>query len=119
MICITGEKRKGRIEISKRSTIFYSYLLSIINYSLSSLFSISIYSLSISIIYLYLLSISIYTYLYSITNIIHYALDRIFMHMIQVTIQLFWDDFSLLSIHLLPLSTYPHAGLLLTHARER
>nr|DAW01332.1 MAG TPA: hypothetical protein [Caudoviricetes sp.] len=118
MTCVTGEKGKGRIEFSKRSTIFYSYLLSIINYSLSSLFSISIYSLSISIIYHYLLSISIYIYLYSITNIIHYALNRIFMHMIQITNHLFWDDFSLLSIHPLPRFPYPHACLLLTHAQS-
>lgn len=39
--------------------------------------------------------------------------------MIQITFQLFWDDFSLLSILLLPYLPYPHARFLLTDARER
>lgn len=39
--------------------------------------------------------------------------------MTQITFHLFWDEFSLLSILLLPRFPYPHAGLLLTHARER
>lgn len=38
------------------------------------------------------------------------------MHMIQITNQLFWDDFSLLSILPNPSFSYPHACLLLTHA---
>ena len=38
------------------------------------------------------------------------------MHMTQTTNQLFWDDFSLLSILPNPSFSYPHACLLLTHA---
>lgn len=47
-----------------------------------------------------------------------YAFDRIFMHMFQITFHLFWDDFSLRSILLLPYLPYPRVTFLLTDAQS-
>nr|DAM75787.1 MAG TPA: hypothetical protein [Caudoviricetes sp.] len=82
--------------------------------SLISVFLNLYHYLSSIIIYHLSLSLS----LLSIIDIAIYALNRIFMHMIQITNQLFWDDFSLLSILPNPSFSYPHACLLLTHAHN-
>ena len=93
-----------RIENSKHLSNIYSYLISILIYILY-------YTILYTILYTIHTIYTIYFYEVNPLCIQPYILTCVLHH-----IHLFWDDFSLLSIHQIPHFPYPHARLLLTNA---